>query len=98
MLPPATVAAKYAALAAETEAFKSTAPYVAALAQARALGGAPTAAPSSAAPAPAAAVAVAVGPAVTVDIAADGLIASLRSLFTDAMLRAVPMTGTISDV
>lgn len=91
LLPPATVAAKYAIVAAETEAVKHGGIYASALAKVRSISGssgtvAALSIASTVSP-------VNLGPAVTVDIAADGLMSSLRNLFTDAMLRAVPMTG-----
>ena len=87
----ATVSGKYNALAAETEAVKQTDIYKAALAKARTLTGVDSK-PAAAATAP---VAANIGPAVTVDISTDGLVSSLKNLFTDAISRALPMAAAI---
>lgn len=92
MLPPATVTAKYADVVNNVDAIKKTEVYAHALAMVRGLSGAPTTTTGVGVSVPAP-VLINVGPPVTVDISADGLISSLKILFSDAMLRAVPMTG-----
>jgi hypothetical protein len=91
LLPPALAAAggKYAALAAQVGVVKASPEYTAALAKVRSLapgsGAASAASKGVAVAAPAKAI-----PAVDVDIQRDGLISSLKTLFTNAIHLVIP--------